>query len=323
MPDPITLRDVYRARRSIASIVLRTPLLHSPVLSQRAGAPIYMKLESAQITGSFKLRGAANKMRNLSDEARARGVITVSSGNHGRAVAYVAGQLGVDAVVCLAGNVPANKVAGIKRYGAQVMIAGSSYDETTAHALALQKTRGLTFVHPFDDPDVIAGQGTTGLEILEDLPDVDTVIVPLSGGGLISGIALALKSASRAIRVIGVSMARAPVMYHCLQAGRIVSMPEEPTLADALVGGLGDVNHYTFDMCRELLDDAALVSEDEIAEAMAFMLDTHHLVVEGGGAVGVAALLSGKVTAGGPAAVVVTGSNVDTGLLAEIAGRYG
>lgn len=318
----ITLRDLYRARHNIAPVALRTPLVRSLVLEQHAGIPVYIKLESMQLTGSFKLRGATNKMYTLSDKERARGVITVSSGNHGRAVSYVAGQTGIDATVCLADNVPANKVEGIKRYGAQVVVAGSNYDETTEQAFAIQAERDLTFVHPFDDPAVIAGQGTIGLELLEDLPEMETVVVPLSGGGLISGIALALKSASPSIRVVGVSMTRAPVMYHSLQARRIVSMEEEPTLADALVGGLGDVNEYTFEMCRRLLDDVVLVSEEEIAQAMALILKSHHLVVEGGGAVGIAALINGKIKTNGPAVVVVTGRNVDIGVLMDIAEQY-
>jgi threonine dehydratase len=323
MTDAIVLQDVYAARQRIASLALRTPLVRSFALEGRTNAPVYMKLESVQMTGAFKLRGAANKILGLSDAEKARGVVTVSSGNHGRAVSYVAGQSGVSAIICLADNVPANKVEGIRRYGAHVEIAGSSYDEAEAHAVRLQRERGLTYVSSYDDAAVIAGQGTIGLEILEDLPGVDTVVVPLSGGGLIGGIALAMKAANPGIRMIGVSMERAPVMYHSLKAGRVLTLPEEPTLADALVGGLGEANTYSFDLCRRLLDDAVLVSEDEIARAMAFMLETHHLVVEGGGAVGIAALLSGKIEAGRQTAVVVSGGNVDVPLLLDIAQRYG
>lgn len=318
----VTMGDVYMARRGLSSFIVRTPLMHSTLLSQQAGASVYMKLENVQQTGSFKLRGATNKILSLSDEERARGVITVSSGNHGRAVSYVAGEVGIRAVVCLAENVPSHKVEGIRRYGAEVVSFGKNYDEASEHASRLQEERSLTFVHPFDDPYVIAGQGTIGLEILEDLPDVDTVIVPLSGGGLISGIALALKSADPSIRVFGVSMEQAPVMYHCLRAGKIVELEEEPTLADALVGGLGGANHYTFQMCQELVDETVLVSEEEIAEAMVFMLETHHLVVEGGGAVGIAALLNGLVDIGKQVAVVISGSNVDVPLLMQITDKH-
>jgi threonine dehydratase len=318
----ITLSDVYAARKRIAGIATRTPLVHSPMLSARAGASVHVKLENTQPTGSFKLRGATNMMLSLPEEARERGVITVSSGNHGRAVAYVASALGIHAVVCLAENVPANKVEGIRRCGAEVIRHGQTYDEAAAHADRLRVERALTFVHPFDEPPVIAGQGTIGLEILEDLPEVDTVVVPLSGGGLISGIALAMKSANPAIRMVGVSMERGPVMHACLQAGKLVDLPEEPTLADALVGGFGGRNIHTFAMCQALLDETMLVSEEEIAEAMAFMLAAHHQVVEGGGAVGIAALRSGRVTVGEHVAVVVSGGNVAIPLLCEIAERH-
>jgi threonine dehydratase len=324
MPDfGVTVSDVYMARRRIAPLVARTPLMRSVLLEREAGVPVYVKLENVQHTGSFKLRGAANKLLALSEEERARGVIAVSSGNHGRAVSYVAGALGIDALVCLSENVPQNKVEGIRRYGAQVISVGESYDEATEHAFRLREERGLTFVHPFDGPLVIAGQGTIGLEILEDLPDVDTIIVPLSGGGLAAGIGLAARAAGSGVRVIGVTMDRAPVMYASLKAGKVVEMAEEPTLADALVGGLGPVNRYTFPMCQQLVDEAVLVSDDEIAEAMAFMLEGHHMVVEGGAAVGVAALLNGRAGIGERVAVVVTGCNVDIPLLVEIAEKHG
>jgi threonine dehydratase len=318
----VTLRDVYTARQRIAAIAVRTPLIESPALAELAGASVYLKAESLQQTGSFKIRGAANRILSLTAEERARGVITISSGNHGRAVAHVAGQLGVSVVVCMSGRVPRNKVAAIQRLGAEVVVRGDSYDDAEKHALRLRDERGLTMVDPFDDPLVIAGQGTIGLEILEDLPGVDTVVVPLSGGGLIAGIALASKSASPAIRVVGVSMDRAPVMYHSLKAGAPIEMEEEDTLADALVGGIGLDNRYTFRMVQEYVDEAILVSEGEIGAAMAFALEEHHLVVEGGGAVGVAALLHQKVSdPGSNVAVVVSGSNVSLPLLLQIVGE--
>jgi len=316
----VTMLDLYSARRRIASIVKRTPLIHSPLLTERVGASVYLKLESLQETGSFKIRGAANKMLNLTAEEKARDVITVSSGNHGRAVSYVAKQLGINALICLSKRVPRNKVEAIKGLGAEAVVHGESYDEAEKYALRLQEERGLARIDPFDDPFVIAGQGTIGLELLEDLPEIDAVIVPLSGGGLISGIALALKSADPRIRVIGVSMERAPVMYHSLRAGAPIEMEEEDTIADALAGGIGLENQYTFRMVQEYVDDTILVSEEEIAEAMAFALEAHHLVVEGAGAVGIAALLHRKVRdVGRNVAVVVSGSNVEIPLLLQIA----
>jgi threonine dehydratase len=201
---PLTMRDVYLARRRIDGIARRTPLVHSPSLSKCAGGTILLKLENLQATGSFKIRGAANRMFMLSHEERSRGVITVSSGNHGRAVAFVAGQLGIRAVVCVSERVPISKVAAIRELGAEVVVYGEGYDQAAAHSDVLERQHGLTRVPPFDDPLIIAGQGTIGLELLEELPEIETVVVPLSGGGLIGGIGLVLKAADPAIHVIGV-----------------------------------------------------------------------------------------------------------------------
>ena len=316
----VTMLDIYLARQRIASVARKTPLVHCPLLSERTGGSVYLKLENLQETGSFKIRGAANKLLSLTADEKARGVIAVSSGNHGRAVSYVAKRLGINAVICLSKRVPRNKVGAIKRLGAEVVVYGECYDEAEKRALYLQKERGLTMIEPFDDPFVIAGQGTIGLELLEDFPQVSTAIVPLSGGGLIAGIALALKSANPAIRVVGVSMERAPVMYYSLKAGAPIEMEEEETLADGLAGGIGLDNKYTFRMVRKYVDDVVLVSEEAIAEAMAFALEKHHLVVEGAGAVGIAALLQRKVERVGPnVAVIVSGGNVDIPVLLKIA----
>lgn len=315
----LTLRDIYSARARIASIARRTPLVSSPVLAELTGTNVFLKLESLQETGSFKLRGAANKLLSLDPEVCERGIITVSSGNHGRALAYVAHRLGLRAVVCLSDAVPANKRDAIQALGAEVVVSGSTYDEATVEAYRLQREEGLEMVHPFDDPLIIAGQGTIGLELLESYPGMDTVIVPLSGGGLLGGIALALKSADPRIHVVGVSMERGPAMVESLRAGRVVDIVEEPTLADALAGGINP-NQYTFELIRDNVDETVLVSEEEIAAAMAFALERHRLVVEGGGAVGIAALLSGKVRRlGENVAVVISGGNVDLPLLLQIA----
>jgi len=336
----VTLLDIQLARQTIAPIVRRTPLVHSPLLteclagseSDRISTPtanpdggaVYLKLESLQVTGSFKVRGAANKMLNLTAEEKRRGVVTGSTGNHGRAVAYLASQLGIPAVICVSTHVPGNKAKAIRRLGAELVLYGTSYDESVRHALELAQERGLTMIDSFDDPLVIAGQGTIGLELLENLPEIDTALVPLAGGGLLGGIALALKSVNTAIRVVGVSMERAPVMYHSLKAGTPVEMEEEETLAHALAGGLGRDNRYTFRMAQELVDDVVLVSEAAIAEAMLFALEEHHLVVEGAGAVGIAALLHRKVRGlGRNVAVVVSGGNVEIPWLLEMAKSHG
>lgn len=316
----VTEQDLRLARQSIAPLAVRTPLLLSRALSEKASSPVYLKLENLQETGSFKIRGAANKMLSLAPQEKDSGVITVSTGNHGRAVAYVAGRLGIRAVVCIPQGTALNKVQAIRRLGAEIVVAGETYDEAEAGAFELASERKLTMINPFDDPLVIAGQGTAGLEILEDLPEVKTVLVPVGGGGLISGIGVALKSGDGQRRLVGVSMDRAPVMYHSLKAGHPVTMEQEETLADALVGGIGADNQYTFALVQRLVDDFVLVSDEEIAAAIRFALREHHLLVEGGGAVGLAALLSGKLPAvEGSTAVVVSGGNIDLSLLLELA----
>jgi threonine dehydratase len=321
MPEPsVTEQDVREAKERIAWLAVRTPLLESRSLSDKLGCPVYLKLESLQETGSFKIRGAANKMLSLSPEEKEAGVITISTGNHGRAVAYVAGRLGIRAIVCIPEGTARNKVQAIKGLGAEILVTGSTYDEAEQRAFQLAAERDLTMINPFDDPLVIAGQGTAGLEIIEDLPEVDTVLVPVGGGGLIAGIGLALKAAGGDRRLVGVSMDRAPVMYHSLEAGHPVIIQQEETLADALVGGIGIDNQYTFPLLQRLVDDFVLVSDQEIAEAILFALREHHLVVEGGGAVGIAALLSGKLPeAKGTTVAVVSGGNVDLSLMMELA----
>ena len=311
-PD-INQQDIFRARQIIAPVVRYTPLILSQHLSEMMGASVYFKPELLQDTGSFKIRGAANKIFNLTPEEKARGVVTVSTGNHGRAVAHVASRAGIKSAICISGRVPQNKVEVLRQTGVDVVIHGQSQDEAEDHANGLCSEHGLTMIHPFDDPHVIAGQGTIGLELLLDCPQIDTVVVPLSGGGLISGVALALKSANPRIRVIGVSMMNAAVMAASLRAGQPIQLPEQDTLADSLLGGIGLNNRYTYRLVQQLVDDVIQVPEDAIAEAMAFVAHTQRLIVEGAGAVAVAALLHGMVTpiAGGHIVLILSGGNVD------------
>lgn len=322
--DHINLQHIFIARQNILYIAQITPLVRSDSLSRQYNADVFLKLETLQPIGAFKIRGAANKILNLTAEEKERGVVTASTGNHGRAVAYVAKKLGINAAVCLSELVPKNKVEALRRLGAEVIVNGQSQDEAEDRANELVAERGLTMVHPFDDPFVIAGQGTIGLELLNDFPAVDTVLVPLSGGGLIAGIALALKSTNPAIRVIGVSMAEGAVMAKSLMVGEPVQMAESPTLADSLQGGIGMDNKFTFKMVQDLVDEVVLVSEDEIAAAMAFAIHEHHLVVEGAGAVGIAAVRAGKVDVNGRnVALIISGGNVAIPRLLQIAGKYG
>ncbi|MDT3668863.1 MAG: hydroxyectoine utilization dehydratase EutB [Aromatoleum sp.] len=314
MDQDIRPIDLFRARARLRGHVLHTPLVPSPSLSRVAGSPVHLKLECRQTTGSFKLRGATNALLKLDDAARARGVAGVSTGNHGRALAYAAKRLGTRAVICMSRLVPANKVEAIRALGADVRIVGASQDEADLEVARLVREEGLTLVPPFEHPDVIAGQGTVGLELLDDLPDVDTVLVPLSGGGLLAGVALALKTASPQIRVIGVTMERGCAMHTSLAAGRPVQVEEVETLADSLGGGIGLDNRYTFRMVQSLVDDTVLVSEDEIADALRHAYREEQVVVEGAGAVGIAAILAGRVRATGTTAMILSGANIDMDL---------
>jgi len=303
--------DVSAARVAIADIAIQTPVLSSSPLTERVNTPVTLKLENLQVTGSFKVRGAANKILSLSEDERERGVVTVSSGNHGLAVSYVAGSLGIPATVVVPEWVDTSKLDAIKRHGAAAVLHGNTYDEAEEHSLELEE-EGLIYVHPFDDPYVVAGQGTIGLELLEQLPSVDCVVVPLSGGGLISGIAYAVKTVQPEIRVIGVSAENARVMYESLLVGHPESFPEDETIASALSGGIGLDNAHTFALVRDYVDEHVLVTEDEIKTAMLFAAKEHKLVVEGGGAVGIAAVLAEKVGRGNNSmAVVVSGGNID------------
>ncbi len=315
----ISLRDIYRARKTIRPWVSRTPLMASPSLSKRTGARVYLKLETVHDIGAFKIRGATNCILQLDKAEQARGVVTVSTGNHGRAVARAAQQVGAKAVVCMSGLVPRNKREAIAALGAEVCIVGRSQDEAEVEARRLVAEEGMSLVHPFDDPHVIAGQGTIGLELLEDLPRVDTVLVGLSGGGLISGIAIAIKAADPCARVIGISMERGPAMVRSLEAGEPVLVEEEASLADSLGGGIGLDNRHTFDLVRRLVDGTVLVSESQIADGMRYLYREEGIVAEGGGAVGVSALLHGLVhPLGSHIAIVISGRNVDIDTFSDL-----
>ncbi len=318
MKDPHpTLEDVRSAASRIRETALLTAVRRSEALSAEAGVPVWLKLECEQETGSFKVRGAANALLQLTSAEREAGVVAVSSGNHGRAVAFVAGRLGMAATICISSRVPQVKVEAMEALGAEVIVAGPAQDDADVAARRLVE-RGRIFIHPFDDPRVIAGQGTIGLELLDQVPGLEHVVVPLSGGGLAGGIALAVKAIEVSVRITGVSQDRGPAMVRSMEAGHLVDVVEEDTLADALAGGLGPENHHSFDLCGSLLDGTVLVSEHEIAGAMALLNREEKLIVEGGGAVGVAALLSGRLRPSGSTAVIISGGNVASEALAEV-----
>jgi threonine dehydratase len=311
MESAIQLRDLYAARQRLQGKIRRTPLVHSPSLSKTVGTPVHLKLEHLQVTGSFKARGAGNAVARLPDSARDKGVVGVSTGNHGRGLAHAAREAGVRAVICMSHLVPENKVNAIRVLGAEVRIVGASQDEAQVEVDRLVADEGMTLLPPFDHLDVIAGQGTLGLELVEDLPQLDTVLVPLSGGGLISGIAVAVKAANPRARVIGLSMRRGAAMYQSIRAGQPVQVAEEKSLADSLGGGIGLDNRYTFGIVRELVDDILLLEEPRIAAGIRHAYREEHQVIEGGGAVGISALLDAMIEGPGVTAVVLSGGNID------------
>jgi threonine dehydratase len=313
IPD---MADFLAAQDRIAGHVLRTPCRLSDALSRQMGVPVWLKCEHYQTTGAFKLRGATNAVLRL--PRGCAGVTTASTGNHGRALAYAARQAGLHAVICMSSLVPANKRAAITALGAEARIIGASQDDAVVEAARLARDEGFALIPPFDHPDVIAGQATLGLEMAADVADAACILVPLSGGGLLSGVAAAMKALNPALRVVGVSMERGAAMAASLHAGKPVQVVELPTLADSLGGGIGLDNRLTFAMSRALLDEVILVSEPEIATAIRYLFQTEGEVVEGASAVGVAALLSGKLRARGPILLPLTGANIDPVLHATI-----
>jgi threonine dehydratase len=310
----IGIAEIEAARTRIAETIHCTRTQDSVSLSDLTGVSVHLKLEHHQRTGSFKLRGAANAVLSLSDDDRKCGVVGVSTGNHGRGLAYAARQNGVRCIICMSELVPKNKIDGIKAQGAEVRIIGQSQDEAQVEVERLVSEDGMTMIPPFDHPDIIAGQGTLGLEMAEDIPDLNTVLVPVSGGGLISGVAAAIKSRIPGIRIIGASMERGAAMYQSQKAGKSTIVPEMKTLADSLGGGIGLDNVYTFQMTRDLVDEIILVSESEIAGAIRHAYWQESQIIEGSGSVGIAALLSGKLKPTGATGVLLSGGNIDMNL---------
>ncbi len=308
--DFVGIGEIEAARARIAATIRQTPVDVSDTLSAIAGVPVHLKLEHLQHTGSFKLRGAANAVSLLSDEERKAGVVGVSTGNHGRALAHAAKASGVRCVICMSRLVPQVKVDGIRALGAEVRIVGRSQDEAQAEVDRLV-AEGMSMIPPFDHRAVIAGQGTLGLEIIDQIPDVDTVVVPLSGGGLIAGVAAACKARNRNIRIVGITMERGAAMIASLKAGAPIGVEEQPTLADSLGGGIGLSNRYTFAMTRDLVDETWLLNEAQIAAGMRHAYWQERQIVEGAGAVGIAAVLAQTFKPKGPVALILSGGNVD------------
>jgi threonine dehydratase len=319
MTQPITLDDIRSAQKRIAAHIQPLRITRSESLSQRFERDILLAQEYLQTTGSFKFRGATNAVLQLPPGTS--GVTAVSTGNHGRGLAYAAKQAGVPCIICMSELVPRNKLEAIRALGAETRIVGKSQDEAEIEAKRLVSEESYTMIPPFDHPHIIAGQGTLGLEMLEQVPNVDTVVVQLSGGGLISGIALAIKAQRPGVRIVGVSMQRGAAMAASQAAGAPVEVEELATLADSLGGGIGLDNQYTFAMVRDYVDDIVLLDEDEIADGIRHAYFNEQAIVEGGGAVGIGALLAGKVKPGEPTIVLMSGKNIDMELHREIINR--
>src|SRR5512140_293627 len=317
----VTLPDVQAALARIRDRIYLSPCARSETLSRLTGTDAWLKLENLQMTGSYKERGALSKLTSLPDADRERGLIAASAGNHAQAVAYHAGRLGVKATIVMPEATPIMKVANTRAHGARIVLHGSNYDEAYAEARRLEQVERLTFVHPFDDEDIIAGQGTVALEILDQEPETDAVVVPVGGGGLVSGVAVAVKALRPGAKVIGVETEVLPSMLQALEAGRPVTLDPANSLADGIaVKRAGDV---TFEHVRAYVDEIVTVSEEEIASAILYLLEREKTVVEGAGAVAVAALMQRKIRGldGRRVVAIVSGGNIDVNLVARVIER--
>lgn len=316
----IQLTDILGARKRIDSFIRKTPFEYSPKLSESLNAEVYLKLESCQITGSFKLRGAANKILQLTKEEKSAGIITASAGNHAQGVAYMAKALNVDTVIVIPESAPETKIENTKRYGVTVIVKGKDYDDSERIAHEMEKQTGRTYIHAYDDPMIMAGQGTVGLEMLQEESNLDMVIVPVGGGGLMTGVATAVKGINPNIKVIGVQPQVSKPWFEAFYQKKYIKEVFGDSWADGLTG---DINATMIDDFNAVVDDMVLVDEESIQQSIFYMIDKHHLIVEGSGVAGIAALASGKIEAKGKkVGIVVTGSNFDTKRVKIIVDKY-
>ena len=314
----LTIDNVYRASQVLKNVIRKTDVIYAPKLCK--GCDLYLKTENLQVTGSFKVRGAYYKMSKLTAEEKQRGVIACSAGNHAQGVALSAQKSGIKAVICLPDGAPISKVEATKSYGAEVCLVEGVYDDAYNRALELRDEKGYTFIHPFNDEDVIAGQGTIGLELIDQIPDLDAVIVPIGGGGLISGIAYTLKTINPNIKVYGVQAQGAPSMKQSMESGKVEALSSVSTIADGIaVKKPGDL---TYELCSKYVDDIVTVSDDEISAAILALMERHKLVTEGAGAVPVAAVMFQKVPVEGKkVACLLSGGNIDVTILSRVIKR--
>ena len=314
----LTLDNVYRASNALRDVVRKTDVVYAPQL--KPGAELYLKTENLQITGSFKVRGAYYKMSKLSAEEKAKGVVACSAGNHAQGVALAAQKNGIKSVICLPDGAPISKIEATRSYGAEVCLVEGVYDDAYSKALSLRDEKGLTFIHPFDDEDVIAGQGTIALEIEDQLPDLDAVIVPIGGGGLISGIAYTIKAINPGVKVYGVQAVGAPSMLNSVKDHEIEELPSVSTIADGIA--VKKPGNLTYELCSKYVDEIVTVNDDEISAAILALMEQHKLVTEGAGAVAVAAAMFDKIDLQGKKTVcILSGGNIDVTILSRVINR--
>lgn len=314
----LTLDKVYHAKHVLKEVLRPTQVISAPKINPKGN--VYLKTENLQITGSFKVRGAYYKISQLADEEKSHGVIACSAGNHAQGVALAAQKNGIKAVICLPDGAPISKIEATRSYGADICLVEGVYDDAYNKAIELKEEKNYTFIHPFDDENVIAGQGTIGLELIEQLPDLDAVVVPVGGGGLISGVAFALKSLNPNIKVYGVQASGAPSMVESLAEDKIKCLDEVSTIADGIKVKEPGVN--TFEMCKKYVDDIVTVTDDEVSSAILALIEQHKLIAEGAGAVSVAAVMFDKIPVEGKNVVcLVSGGNIDVTILSRVIKR--
>lgn len=316
--DQLTLDSVYKAKYVLKDVIRPTNVIPAPKL--RPGTDLYLKTENLQVTGAFKIRGAYYKISQLSEEERQRGVVACSAGNHAQGVALAAQRYGIKAVICLPDGAPISKVEATRSYGAEICLVEGVYDDAYQKALSLRDEEGYTFIHPFDDPAVIAGQGTIALELAEQVPDLDAIIVPIGGGGLISGIAYTMKSLNPNVKIYGVQAAGAPSMMNSIRDSRIETLESVVTIADGIA--VKQPGELTYELCSRYVDEIVTVTDDEISAAILALMEQHKLVTEGAGAVAVAAAMFGKVDLEGKKTVcLLSGGNIDVTILSRVITR--
>ena len=317
----LTLDKVYHANYVLNDVVRRTDIIYSSTLSQASGCEIYLKTENLQVTGSFKVRGAYYKISQLSEEEKSHGVVACSAGNHAQGVALASKKFGIKSVICMPDGAPISKVEATKSYGAEVELVPGVYDDAHNFAEQLRKEKGHTFIHPFDDEDVIAGQATIGLEIIEQLKDVDAIVVPVGGGGLISGVAFAVKSLNPRIKVYGVQSAGAPSMIQSLKDGRVEMLPSVSTIADGIA--VKEPGEHTFEVCKKYVDGIVSVTDDQVCAAILALIERQKMIAEGAGAVSLAAVMFGKIpdVTGKKVVCLISGGNIDVTILSRVINR--